>query len=1104
MIKVTVVPNALDPSQNTEHQVERLLPWLVERYAPHWPASARIYHRVGKLEWDITPRTKDDVRGLASYEGEIVIRHLPAGIDPITGGVAMAVWAYNAISDLISPDVPNIKPPAVKQRGLSGGSPNNELGRRSNAARPEQRIPDILGTVKSIPDLLMVPYTTYVDHTERETGYYCVSRGTCDLDAIRDSDTLISQIPGASAEVYLPGKAPTGGVALHEPELTIGDPIEDDVYNVYHVDAVNGQELFPQSAFRFYGTAFWQNGTSPVVNLWTYSGGADGVISLPFSSSAEEITDRLSVGDALYVYWPLAFIPPGAGTAPDLGTPVTATNPLTVTSLTVTSLTPDTTRVHVGVQIPVSQQAEWALVPTYFASGGGIGSHQHAQVTSLEQIYAGPFFVDFEHPPGSSNFEIVCNFVAPQGLYTDDGTTRLRFDVAVQVLLTPVDSSGTPTGAVEAFSGTIDGSAVSGGLRALTLRCKPSGFGTVTRCLVQARRLTGSPRREKQTDVVETDLYDWDGTDENPRYFSGRVVDEIRWTHCYSMSTPPNISFGDVTTIHTRTVATAGAVRVKNRELNCIASRMIRTWDGALFSLPLVANGNTENVLFHVMKDPFIGNVDDARIDFHGIVAAFAAVRTSVFSFSDLATLFAYTFDDADISLEETIQAICQSAFCSAYRDGPVIRVRPEIAGDDGELVINHRNVLPGTMKIAHSFGPTTEHDSVECGFTDPFDDSIVKVVVPTVGTTRSPKQLGIIGLRLERQAYWHAYRAYQKMLYQRQTVTLEATQEAGILGVRERVLIADLTRPTTRDGEILDATAAVLRTSQPTALDPAKEYTMYLQSPDGSVQEIAVASSTGDYIVTLASAPSPAPITDAGDGVKTTYILVADDEVIPRAYLVSSVQATSPLTHSVTAVNYSHMHYFADGLTTWVDFANGLVDLSPVQHGYANTNGVVGSGVWTGDFDSSFLATALPGGGDNISRSYTKVLWITPTSTPTESGLIQSGGSFVAGTDSELFSITTGDQLVAGHGGVFYLNVPYAAFIGAEHMVALTYDEPTGRMAMFIDGVLVDEATVPLSPLAGVNYYLPGFEGTCRELAKWGRSCSDREIMEFYLRGRP
>jgi hypothetical protein len=560
------------------------------------------------------------------------------------------------------------------------------------------------------------------------------------------------------------------------------------------------------------------------------------------------------------------------------------------------------------------------------------------------------------------------------------------------------------------------------------------------------------------------------------------------------MGTPPNISFGDVTTIHTRTVGTAGAVRVKNRELNCIASRMIQTWDGASFSLPLVANGDTENVLFHVMKDPFIGNLADSRIDFAGIVAAFEAVRTSVFSSSDLATLFAYTVDDADLSLEETIQAICQSAFCSAYRDGPVIRVRPEIAGDDSQLVLNHRNVLPGSMKIAHSFGPPTEHDSVECGFTDPFDDSIVKVVVPTVGTTRSPKQLGIIGLRHERQAYWHAYRAYQKMLYQRQTVALEATQEAGILGVRERVLIADLTRPTagsstnsiTRDGEILDATGTLIRTSQPTLLNPAREYTMYLQSPDGSVQAIAVASSSGEYLVTLASAPSPAPITDADTGVKTTYILLADDEAIPRAFLVSSVQPTSPMTHSVTAVNH------------------GLSDLSPVQHAYANTNGAVGGGVWTGDFDSSFLATALPGGGDNITRSYTKVLWITASGSPSESGLIQSGGAFVGGTTSELFSITTGDQLVAGHGGVFSLLVDYSPFLGDEHMVALTYDEPTERMAMFIDGVLVDEATVPLSPLAGVSYYLPGFEGTCRELAKWGRSCSDREIMEFYLRRHP
>lgn len=1099
MIKVTVISNVLAPGQTTEHEVERLLPWLTEQYAPHWPENARIYHRVGQLEWDITPQTPDDVRHLATYEGEVVIRHYPAGPDIF--GVGLAIWAYGAISDFLTPDVPNIKPPAVKQRGLSGGSPNNELGRRTNAARPEERIPDILGQVKSIPDLLMVPYTTYVDHAEVETAYYCVTRGQAYVESIRDGDTLISQIQGASADVYWPGRAPTGGVALHEPELTIGEPITDDVYNVYQVDAVNGQQMFPTGAYTFFGSAFHPDSVFVRVGLWQYNGGDSGTIALPFASDSEEITDRLNVGDQLYVYWPMQFIPAGSGTAPNLETPIVTSAPLTVQSLTVTGISVGTTRVNVGVQIPAAQQDEWALIPTYFAGGGGLGLFPHAQVTSLEHVYVGPFFIDFEHAPGSSNFEVMCNFVAPQGLYQDDGTTRHGLDIRMQVLLTPCDSLGNPTGTTEAFAGTIEGSAVTGGIRALTLRCRPTGFGSTTRCLVRARRLTNSPRRERQADNVETDLYGWNGNPESTRYFSGRVVDEVRWTHCYSMSTPPNISFGDVTTIHTRTVATAGALRLKNRELNCVATRMIRTWNGTSFAAPLLEDGQTQNVLFHVMKDPFIGNLPDSRIDFAGIVAAFEAVRASVYdSFGPRPTTFAYTLDDADLSLEETIQAICQSAFCIAYREGQIIKVRPEIAGDDSALVLNHRNVLKDTMKIAHSFGPSTEHDSVECGFTDPFDDTITKVTVPLVGTARSPKQVSVIGLRNERQALWHAYRAYFKMLYQRQTVTLEATQEAGTLGVRERVLIADLTKPTaiTRDGEIRDASGTTVRTSQPTALEPSRAYTIYLQSPDGTVQSIPVASSSGDFLLTLASVPSPAPITDPRAGVPTKYVLVADDEVSPRAYLVSSVQPTTPMTHAVTAANYSHMHYFADGLQAWVDFANGLRDLSPVQRSFVNTDGVVSGGVWTGSFDASFGVAA----GDGTTESYTKVLWITATTTPTESGLIQSGGAFVSGNTSEMFSISTGDQLVAGHNGSFVLSVDYSDYIDTEHMVALTYDEDTGRMAMFIDGVLVDEG--PASPAnGGVNFYLPGFEGTCRVVAKWGRACSDREIMEFYLRGR-
>jgi hypothetical protein len=1102
-----VVPNALDPHQVETHEARALMPWLMARFG-RWPRTARLYHRVGaaaggKLEYDVTPQTPEDVAELAELEGTFVVRVLPAGMDPLTAGIGPLIGAVKWLYDKMIPDVPNIKTPTQRARESSRGSPNNALGRRSNDARADQRIPYILGGVRSIPDLLTVPYTVYVDHVEVEVAYYCVGVGAHIVWDIRDGDMLISQIAGASAEVYGPGDAPTGG--LHAPELTIGEPILDDVYTVYEVESVNGQELRGFSDGTFYGSLF-PNGEEPAVaNLFEYNGDGTGVITLPYASGPDEITERVKVGDALFVFWPGWLITPGGtGSPPDLTTPVTSAtgHPLVVTSLTVLEVgepDPDIWRLPITVSIPPGQQAQWALLATYFAPLYAVATMPYAQVTNLRDLCVGPFFIDFEHPGGGQEFEVVCNFVASRGLCQDDGVTTVPMSVQIQVILTPADASGNSIGTPEAFIGTLVGSAVARGARALTLRCKPTGF-TSTRCLVQARRMTNSPRRQRQSDEVEENYYGTDLGADHPSfgYFSGTVTDEIRWTHCYSMSKPGNISFGNVTTLHTRTVAT-GALREKTRQLNCFASRKIQTWDGSTFGGVDVASSRAENVLFTIMKDPTIGNLADSYIDFAGIARAFEAVRASVWSSTELATSFNFTFDEIDVSFEETLQAICQACFAVAYRRGNVLSVRPEVAGDDSVLLFNHRNVLSGSQRVTHTFGPPTENDSIEVGYVNPLDDRNDKITVPKFGPRLRPKQVKVVGLRDAQQAYWHGYRALHKMLHQRQSMTLEAMAEAQLVGARERVLIADETRAGVQTGQVTAISDGLLRTSQPVVLAPGKAYQLHLQGSDGTVKTLRVLSAPSAHEIQVAEslAATIYIVPDPNQGVMTTYLLVPSDAPAPTAFLVSSVTAATPMTHQVEAVNYSHLYYLADGLTTWVDFAHGLSDLSPVQRLFTNTGGALGGGYWTGDLGDKFAAISVlvP---DTSTPSYSKALWITALANPTNSGLIQSSSD-----DSEQFAITVGNLLVAGHGGALQVSADYTDLVYVEHLVGVTYDGVTGRMALFVDGALLDEATAPPVDYWGSLDYLHDFQGQCRMLLKWGRALSDREMMEIYLRTR-
>lgn len=1096
MTTVHIMPNRLSPEDYSTHETGDAAVFLFEHFEGQWPPTVKVYRDRLDPANDMPLACLKDIEALREPDVLWVVIY-PQGVTAllVVGGLVLAGAIAAA---LLIPEVPKVNVPTG--RFLGKGSPNNQLGNRSNVARPEERIPDIFGVVKSIPDLLTVPYTTYVTHREREVAVYVVGVGTHLIQKIKDGDTLISEIEDASAKVYGPGAAPLGS-PKPTPDVDIGPDIPDELMNVYEVTAVNGQVVEPFNARTFYGAVRVpdQDGQGLVTDffgtLMTYNGGGSGTILLRYQESAEEITDRLSVGDTLFIFWPAEFLPTGAGAKPDLTTPASGV-PTVVTGPVVDSIADiGSNAVEVEVTIPGSQQAQWDQMSVY-TGGPDEVFHPHMQITPVSHLYEGPFFVDFEHPDGSQDFTILCNFVAPQGLYVDDGVTAAPINVNIEVIIQEADANGTPVGAAQQFGPfELTGSAVQRSQRAITVRCQPVGF-TSTRCLVQVRRLTNTPRREEQMQVVETDVYGSTGTDDQ-KWYTGRVIDEVRWTHCYSMSVPPNLSFGDLTMIHTQTFATQGAVRLKNRELNCQAARMIQTWNGSTFGGSLVISGASQNVLFHCMKDPFIGNLSDAQIDFANLAAAFQAVRDLFGDPTGLPTDFSHTFDSVEISSEETFAAICAAAFCVAYRDGDVIKAIAELATDDAQLLLGHRNILPGSQRITHTFGEPTENDSIEVPYFDPSDDSITKAVLPDdPAPRRRPRRINIIGLRNERQAYWHAWRALQRMLYQRQVVQLRATEEAAQLLTRQKVLIADRTRKSVQDGYLVNAAGAVVHTSQDVVLaGGGATYTMFLQHSDGSVEPIAVVSVDGTRRVTLASVPAVTPVTPETDAriVPTGYMVVDDADPMPQGYLISRRSAENHMVQRLEAVNYSHLYYIADGLRLWTTFdtSPALLDISPHRSTLASTGFAASGGERTaGSFEKDPV--------ENITPSYTFMAWITPSAHGVDGGLIQSGN------DVSVRFVFGNDEVVrAGHGGSFSVFDDWSSFLGERHFVAVSHDVATGRMALFRDGALVDEATVSPHGNTGEAEYLAGFVGSCDMLLEHARPLSDREIREFYLKTR-
>ena len=170
--------------------------------------------------------------GLMMLAVEVDIVMLPAG-DPLTIALIVSLVVSVGVALLSQKELP------LQNVNRNQESPNNSLSDRRNIARPNQRIVDIVGKVKSIPDVLQREFARYTDGIEERYGYYCFCRNQVKVESVRDGDTLISSTDGSSAGIYYPYKSPNNA----SPDIQIGDSINEDVWGVYQSNDAVGQTL---------------------------------------------------------------------------------------------------------------------------------------------------------------------------------------------------------------------------------------------------------------------------------------------------------------------------------------------------------------------------------------------------------------------------------------------------------------------------------------------------------------------------------------------------------------------------------------------------------------------------------------------------------------------------------------------------------------------------------------------------------------------------------------------------------------------------------------------------------------------------------------------
>lgn len=801
---------------------------LLQDEFPVWPETARLYRGTVAVENDVTPTTEAEVAALdGTTEGDYWVVVYPG--DPVTALVTIVATLAIMVAVLLL--MPAIPVPA----GATAGSSNNSLSDRVNKPRLNGRVADIFGKVRSIPDLLAVPYKTFKDHREVEVAYLCVGRGAYVIADICDDNTPVSEIEGMQVEVYGPSTSPLSGAP---PQLSIGAPITEELLDVRRSTAVNGQTLYPQNYKRLVAT----------------------------DNVRAENSTQFKIRDTAVFVWPQFF---------EVGDIVIVTNG-TVDgkalsgSFTVAAVSND----FLTLDNPGAISPAWNTVATPTSWYGP--TIQSDAVTEV-----GPFYADI-----AEGGKLICNVIAPAGLYLQNNERQLATDVGVEFTLTPVDGAGSPIGAPQVFTDTVRGSATTRSLRAKTIICDPTGAG---RFEVTVKRLT------------DTD-YAFDGT----------VVDEIKWRDMYVANAINVLHFGDVTTILAVTYNTDGATAIKERRLNMDATRKVlaRNLDNT-FGPALVASQNAADIICHMALDPFIGSRTLGELD----VPQIYDTMTEVVAYFGITASgqFGYTFDQENVSFEEMVQSVAQAVFCTAYRQGSRLRLFFERATEDSTLLFNHRNKVPGSERRTVRFGYLNDHDGIELDYTSATDGAKLTVYMPADQSAVKPKKVEMIGVQNEQHALIHAYRLWNKIRYQHTVTEFTGLSEASQLVLNERIEITDNTRPDVFDGHVIDQDGLVLTLSQPFTPAVGVAYVIHLQNPEGGLEVIDVEAGASAFTVVLQGVPTFSLARDSERAADIVYQIVGDDTTRASAFLLTEKGAYDKKTIGIQAINYDPRYYQAD-----------------------------------------------------------------------------------------------------------------------------------------------------------------------------------------------
>lgn len=922
--KVIIVPDVYDRSTWSEAEVEDVLAYIYQQFDV-WPENAKIYHDQIAETCDVTPnhpkRISAQLEHIQTLDGTFYVVIEPAWLQFLYYAIVAITAAYSLYTVLTMP----------KPQSPTVGSSNNELAQRSNQARLNGRIPDLFGRGRSYPDLIAEAYTVYKDGIEIEECMMCIGRGYYQILDMRDGDTDVANIAGTSVSVYDPFTSIVG-----TPIYQVGDTFTELPKYVRKSDSTNGQTIeLPNSAVLESSNVWFQSPNlikATGLDFTQYfaatdrvalSGAVYGVQDVNLSGSIMVNEDKMVIIESttnidnpnLFKGLQLT------GALVEISTNVRDLSGQYVVSGVTKTVISGGFHYEITLSNPESVNANWSYVNNSYTITAGALLNRNANSITLDDTYTinsltvdtialvNPSAINSDWDklltlPNQStqgqevlvrfdavsskyvgwfNFDMpeatqaVFNFFFPNGLFYQDSKGGVWEEkITVIIELQAIDNNGDPVGSTTTINQEIRAN-------------NKSQFGKT----VYIDLPTAGSFRFRLSRTTATQ--------------AGKTQDTCKIKSVYGMADSTISDYGNVTVLRSRTVATDGALSIKERKLNCLVNRKLPL-DG---TGPLQVTRSAGQALINLALDEHIGRRTSAEVDIAQINAEIAKVNA--YFGSDLMSEFNYTIDDDNLSFEEIAGMVASSAFCEPYRFGSLTRLKFEQPQENAVLLFNHRNKVPLTEKRSYTFGVQKDYDGVELEYTSDVDDARVKYIIPEDVTPKNPLKITTTGIRNEAQAKVRAWREWNKLRYKYMSCEVEVLDESELLIRNDRILNADNTVVDTQDGEIEAVDGLIVQTSQPCTFDGGSDYFIHLQISNATVDVVPCTAGVDKYHVVLSRPPvQPLVVTD-DRYVKTLYTLVRADQTEAQAFMLEELTPQTQMTNTLKASNYDARFYERD-----------------------------------------------------------------------------------------------------------------------------------------------------------------------------------------------